>query len=153
MVEAKLDLFSLETIEKNLSIYEEQLQIDRKEFQEKFNETRHHLFDYLDRSIEQLTNLREKYQDEFDFLQRENEKTCSDNQRRYDEMMEKIRRSAEMSNSLVKEIEQFRKTFPQRPKMIDDLPQFHYQPIQFDSLIQRKDRISVKIEEKPKIVE
>ncbi|CAF1482223.1 unnamed protein product [Rotaria sordida] len=62
----------IESIHEELIKYDNYLQNDLNEFNEKLNLTRKNLFNYIDRQIELLKKIKEEYKREFNYLDEEN---------------------------------------------------------------------------------
>jgi len=132
--------YSILNIRDQLRIYDIELKDDKKKFNEKLNLTRQNLFDYINRLIEQLNEIKREYELEFNYLENENNKTCHDNQQRFQDLQLFVDKYQNQQEKLGKYFNQFKETFPMRPNMFKNIPEFHLEDIHFDSLIRKSNQ-------------
>jgi hypothetical protein len=125
----------LESIREELRIFENDLQNDLEQFNSKLNLTRKHLFNYIDQQIEYLNNIKNEFNDEFNYLEEENMKTCFDNQQEFQKLCLTINKNDHDQNFVSKIFKQFKQTFSLRPKMLKSIPEYHFKDIQIDHFI------------------
>ena len=77
----------LKPIREELRKYETSLENDNIEFNKKLNLTRDNLFIYIDQQIEYLNNIKKDFDEEFNYLDEENKKTCEINEQQFKKIM------------------------------------------------------------------
>jgi hypothetical protein len=128
----------MEKTREELREYENHLQNDIDEFNSKLNLTRNDLFNYIDQQIEYLNRKRNEFNDQFNYLERENKKTCQDNQLAFNKLCLVINQNDQNPNIVSKYFEDFKRKFPMRPRMFKSIPQYHFKNIEIDDLIQKQ---------------
>jgi hypothetical protein len=125
----------MKPIREELRKFENYLQDDVDEFNSKLNLTRKNFSNYIDQQIEYLINIKNEYNDEFNYLEKENEKTCNDNQQKFNKLCLLINQNDNDPTIVSKLLEDFKQTFPMRPKMSKSIPEYYFKNIQIDDLI------------------
>ena len=125
----------IETTQEKLQKYEDALQNDVQEFNSKLDLTRKQFSHYIDRQIQYLTEIKQQYYEEFDYLQRENNKTSQDNQKQFNKFCLLINQNDNRPIIVSKLFQEFKEKFPMRPSMLKSIPQYHFKDIQIDHLI------------------
>ncbi|CAF4120631.1 unnamed protein product [Adineta steineri] len=132
----------IKPIREQLKLYDNDLNNDIEEFNKKLNITRTNLFDYIDRQIELLNNIKQKYADEFNYLERENNKTCEINRHEFDKFCLLINQNDENPIKATNVLENIKKVFPFRPNMLKNIPEYFFQDISIDDCIKKKESLS-----------
>jgi hypothetical protein len=128
----------LKSIREELTQCEVILNNDINEFTDKINLTRKNVSDYLDRQIEYLINSKKLFNEEFDYLEKENTTTCQINQQTFEKLCLSINQNDRDITIVSQLFEKFKQTFPIRPKMLKNIPEYHFQDIQIDDYIQKQ---------------
>ncbi len=129
----------IESIREELRIFENHLQNDLEEFHSKLNLTRKNFFDYINQQIEYLKRIKNDYNDEFNYLEEENIKTCQNNQKEFEKLCLSIKINDHDQIFVSKLFKQFKENFSMRPKMLKSIPQFHFKDISIDDFIIKED--------------
>jgi hypothetical protein len=127
----------MKPIRQELRKFENCLENDINEFNFELNLSRKNLFDYIDQQIEYLINKKKEYEDEFNYLHQENLKTCANNQLEFDKLCLSINQNDHDQIIVYKLFQQFKQTFPIRPKMLKSIPQYNLKHIHINDLIKR----------------
>jgi hypothetical protein len=125
----------IESIREELRIFENHLQNDLEEFHSKLNLTRKNFFDYINQQIEYLKRIKNDYNDEFNYLEEENIKTCQNNQKEFEKLCLSIKINDHDQIFVSKLFKQFKENFSMRPKMLKSIPQYHFKDIEINDLI------------------
>jgi len=124
-----------ESIRKELRTFENYLQNDLQEFNSKLSLTRKHLFDYIDQQIEYLNNIKNEFNNEFNYLEEENMKTCQNNQQEFQKLCLTINKNDHHQSFVSKVFKQFKEKFSLRPTMLKSIPEYHFKDIQINDFI------------------
>jgi DNA repair ATPase RecN len=131
---------SLLNIRDQLEFYENELKNDNEMFNEKLNSTRRNFFNYINELIEELYDIKRKYESQFNYLEKENKKTCDDNEQRFKHLCSLINQHENDQKKLSVICNEFKQIFPMRPNMFKNIPDLHLQKIPFDSFIKKDDQ-------------
>jgi hypothetical protein len=146
----------MKPIREELRKFENSLQDDFHEFNSKLNLTRQSFSDYIDQQIQYLINIKNEYNDEFNYLEKENEKTCNDNQQEFNKLCLSINKNDHDHIIVSKLLEDFKRKFPLRPTMLKSIPEYHFKDIQIDDFIIKQnsyDNSSSPIINKPLLIQ
>lgn len=125
----------MKQIREELRKFQYSLENDIDEFNLKLNLSREDFSNYIDQQIEYLIKKRNEYNDELNYLDEENTKTCKDNQQEFDKLCLAINKNDHDRIIVSKLFEEFKQKFPMRPKMLKSIPQYHFKDIQIDDFI------------------
>jgi hypothetical protein len=126
-------------IREDLRKYKNFLQNDNEEFIKKLNLTRKHLFDYLDQHIEYLINIKKEFNEDFNYLDEENKKTCENNQQQLDRLCLAVNQNYHNSIRAFKLLEEFKQKFPLRPTMLKYIPEYDCKDININDFITKQE--------------
>jgi hypothetical protein len=125
----------MESIREELRTFENDLKNDLDQFNLKLNLTRKHLFDHINQQIEYLNNIKNEFNDEFNYLDQENMKTCQNNEQEFNKLCVTINKNDHDQIFVSKLFKQFKQKFPLRPKMLKSIPEYNFKDIQIDDFI------------------
>ncbi|CAF1222207.1 unnamed protein product [Adineta steineri] len=125
-------------IDTQLQIYETELNNDYISFNDKLNLTRTDFFDNIHRLIKQLNDMKKEYEDKFRYLEHENKKTCDENQQQFNNLNYFLKTSENNQENILRKFNEFKGTFPMRPNMLKNIPEFNFQDMQIDYFIKQK---------------
>ncbi|CAF3707682.1 unnamed protein product [Rotaria sp. Silwood1] len=128
----------MKSIREELRKYENYLENDINEFNSKLNLTQKNLFDFIDQQIEYLKDIKNQYDDELNYLNKENIRTCVDNQQEFKKLCLSINKNDHNPTIVSKLIEDFKQKFPMRPKMLQSIPKYNFKNIQIDDFITKQ---------------
>jgi hypothetical protein len=125
----------MESIREELRTFENDLKNDLDQFNLKLNLTRKHLFDHINQQIEYLNNIKNEFNDEFNYLEEENTKTCQNNEQEFNKLCLSINKNDHDQSFVSKLFEKFKQNFPLRPKMLKSIPKYNFKDIQINDFI------------------
>ena len=118
--------------------YDHILHDDQDEFDKRLNSVREDTFNHIERQIQYLVNVKQKFQRDFDYLDEENKRTCNDNRQRFNSLCISINQNDHNPVVVSKLLEDLRQTFPMRPTMLNSIPEYYYKNIHLDDFIKKE---------------
>ena len=123
------------SIRQDLRKFRNELENDFEEFQSKLNLTRKHVGYFIDQQIEYLKRFENEINEDLNYLERQNEKTCEDNKYEFDRLCLAINQNDQNLTLVQQLLTDFQTKFHLRPKMIQSIPQFQFKDIHIDDFI------------------
>ena len=123
------------SIRQDLRKFRNELENDFEEFQSKLNLTRKHVGYFIDQQIEYLKRFENEINEDLNYLERQNEKTCEDNKYEFDRLCLTINQNDQNLTLVQQLLTDFQTKFHLRPKMIQSIPQFQFKDIHIDDFI------------------
>ncbi|CAF1247521.1 unnamed protein product [Rotaria sp. Silwood1] len=111
---------------------------DIEEFNTKLNSTREDVHNHIQRQIQYLLNFEKEYEQECDYLDEENKKTCQNNRQQFDKLCISINQNDNNPIIVQKLLHDFQQTFPMRPLMLKYIPEYYFKEIHINDFIQKR---------------
>ena len=133
---------SMQTVRQQLRQFQNSLENDFEEFQSKLNLSRKNLSFFIDQQIEYLKRFENEINEDLNYLERQNEKTCEDNKYEFDRLCLAINQNDQNLTLVQQLLTDFQTKFHLRPKMIQSIPQFQFKDIHIDDFIIKQSVVS-----------
>lgn len=139
------------SIREKLRKYETTLNNDIDEFDKKLNTSRDDLFNYIERQIQCLRNVKRDYEKEFNYLHEENKKTSNENRMQFDNFCLLINQNDNYPARVENLLEDFERKFSLRPLMLKSIPEYYFKNIHIKDFIKDQNRDDSNFEEDLKL--
>ncbi|CAF0887021.1 unnamed protein product [Adineta ricciae] len=117
---------------------------DKSTFVTKLNQVRNDVFQHIDKQIQRLRLIQKEYAESFQYFEDEN-------QRSFDRLCLSINQNEEKASDL---LNSFRESFPHRPRMLKNIPEYDFTNVSLDSFIKDKRETNhqiIPIDDQPEI--